>query len=246
MNKLTLTCAMLLLAGAAVNAAGFDAEMQNTRCNTDPSRGPLNDPCGSLYEGVCSGSYCSCPPGTGIHPSLKRCKPGFADNSGSNNPNNQFNPNNPNNPNNQFNPNNPNNLNNQSSQPPLGDLPFDYDPNRPNRPNEPHRGSGPVPGPVPSVITSTPCDRTNDPCDHDFNAECYQGHCQCRTGSKINPSGTRCEPDPTFGHGNSQGQDYPNRDHNNHNDHHSAATKETYGVASMVAVVLSLVTYRFM
>jgi hypothetical protein len=27
MNKLTLTCAMLLLAGAAVDAAGFDGEL---------------------------------------------------------------------------------------------------------------------------------------------------------------------------------------------------------------------------
>ena len=39
------------------------AGLSNTRCNTDPRNGEVNDPCSHLYDGVCVGGFCTCPPG---------------------------------------------------------------------------------------------------------------------------------------------------------------------------------------
>ena len=47
----------------------------NVKCNLDPAKGEINDPC-SIYNGVCGGQHCRCPPGTVEDKALKNCKPG--------------------------------------------------------------------------------------------------------------------------------------------------------------------------
>ncbi|KAK7077925.1 hypothetical protein SK128_003141 [Halocaridina rubra] len=57
---------------------GFNVGLKGTKCNLDPAKGEINDPCKSLYDGVCTGSHCACPAGMHEDSALKRCVPGEA------------------------------------------------------------------------------------------------------------------------------------------------------------------------
>ncbi|XP_042868628.1 calcium-binding protein P-like isoform X1 [Penaeus japonicus] len=72
-----LVCAALLLAVISTSQ-GFNVGISGTKCNLDPSKGEINDPCPRLYDGVCKGRYCGCPTGTHEDKSLGVCVPGEA------------------------------------------------------------------------------------------------------------------------------------------------------------------------
>jgi len=68
--------AWLLLAGLLCAPTSAFLELTSTKCNLDPRRGELTNPCQSLYDAECGGRWCRCPPGTIIHEGLRRCVPG--------------------------------------------------------------------------------------------------------------------------------------------------------------------------
>ncbi|XP_037796660.1 calcium-binding protein P-like isoform X4 [Penaeus monodon] len=72
-----LVCAAFLLA-APSTIQGFNVGVSGTKCNLDPSKGDINDPCARLYDGVCKGRYCGCPTGTHEDKNLGVCVPGEA------------------------------------------------------------------------------------------------------------------------------------------------------------------------
>ncbi|XP_071514894.1 uncharacterized protein [Panulirus ornatus] len=73
-----LVSGVVLVAALApvVVIQGFAVGIKNTKCNLDPSKGEINDPCMSLYGGVCQGKYCACPPGSHEDKNLVRCVAG--------------------------------------------------------------------------------------------------------------------------------------------------------------------------
>ena len=52
---------------------GTFSGVKGTKCNLDPAKGDLNDPCGSLYDAVCADKHCACPAGTSEDKALGRC-----------------------------------------------------------------------------------------------------------------------------------------------------------------------------
>ncbi|XP_045612668.1 calcium-binding protein P isoform X4 [Procambarus clarkii] len=114
------TVALCVVAAVISTVVTFDVGVKSTKCNLDPSKGELNDPCMSLYDGVCGGKYCTCPEGKHEDKNLKICVPGEAPKTKTG-----------------------------GSQAGGGggdlfDLPFDYEPNKPAP------APGPVPAPAPA------------------------------------------------------------------------------------------------
>ncbi|XP_076039819.1 uncharacterized protein LOC143024693 isoform X7 [Oratosquilla oratoria] len=68
----------VVLACLVLGSFAFDVGMKNTKCNLDPAKGEVNNPCGSLYDGECSRGRCVCASGYHEDPALKRCVPGEA------------------------------------------------------------------------------------------------------------------------------------------------------------------------
>lgn len=49
--------------------------IKGTKCNIDPSKGEINDPCVWLFDAFCQGQYCACPLDMHEDPILRRCVP---------------------------------------------------------------------------------------------------------------------------------------------------------------------------
>ncbi|XP_050721976.1 calcium-binding protein P-like isoform X2 [Eriocheir sinensis] len=65
--------AAAVLLAAATPSQGFGVGIKGTKCNLDPAKGEVTDPCDSLYGAVCKGTHCACPPGTTEDKALSFC-----------------------------------------------------------------------------------------------------------------------------------------------------------------------------
>lgn len=156
---------------AAVTAQGnFGTSLSSTRCNKDPNQGQVSDPCNSLYDAVCQGSFCQCSPGFVEHPTLHRCVPDRGLNT------------------------------QPQQQPPISrqnsfdDLPFDYVPNQDNNNNNLRTTTTLRPRQPPSnVVGNTPCTDLDNPCLTMHNAVCNRGYCTCPRGTQENRNTGQCD-----------------------------------------------------